>query len=164
MQVEKEDDRANLGARQSARSQTRPEQRTLRKFCFHQESWIKQALENLPKGLHARMELGKPAARARLMPGFPPHQCLVKVGVNVEKCALRTHTNSALYAVTGWDDPLSFTEWRLTGAYFFGFSLPTFLLAETEQERQCPCGKELDEGGHHVQCCARAGGLASWTQ
>jgi len=46
-------------------------------------------------------------------------------------------------------------EWRLTGAYLFGLTSPTFLLAETAQERQCPCGKELDEGGHHVQCCAK---------
>ena len=95
---------------------------------------------SLPPGLHARMELHKPVVHARLtpgsMPGSPLHQCLVKVGVNVEKCALRTHTIPALYAVIGWEDPLSLTEWRLTGAYVFGFTSPTFLLAETEQERQ----------------------------
>ena len=40
------------------------------------------------------------------------------------------------------------------GTYLFGFTSPTFLSAETEKERLCPCGKQLDEGGHNVQCCA----------
>ena len=40
---------------------------------------------------------------------------------------------------------MSLTEWRLTGAYLFGFASLTFLLAETEQHH----------GGHHVQCCAK---------
>jgi hypothetical protein len=62
---------------------------------------------------------------------------------------------AALYAVTRWEDLLSFQEWRVTGTYLFGFTSPTFLSAETEKERLCPCGKQLDEGGHHVQCCAK---------
>ena len=52
-------------------------------------------------------------------------------------------------------DPLSLTEWRLTGACLFGFTSQTFLLAETEKERQCFCGKNLDERDHRVQCCAK---------
>ena len=102
----------------------------------------------MPPGLHARMELRTPVVHERLTPGPPLPQCLIKVGVNVEKCALRTHIIPALYAVTAWEDPLSLAEWCFTGTYLFGFTSPTLLLAETEQERQCPCGKELDEGGH----------------
>ena len=64
-------------------------------------------------------------------------------------------TVSALHAVKGWEDLLSLAEWRLTGAYLFGSTSPTFLVAETEQEQQGPCGKELDEGGPHVQRCAK---------
>jgi hypothetical protein len=62
---------------------------------------------------------------------------------------------AALYAVTGWEDSLSFQEWRLTGTYLFGFTTPTFLSAGTEKERLSFCGKQPDEGGHHVQCCAK---------
>ena len=53
-------------------------------------------IESFPPGLQARMELRKPVVHECLTPGPPLHQCLVKVGVNVEKCALRTHTISAL--------------------------------------------------------------------
>jgi hypothetical protein len=41
------------------------------------------------------------------------------------------------------------------GAFLFGFTSPTFPLEETDQERQCRCGKELDERGEHVQCCTK---------
>ena len=41
------------------------------------------------------------------------------------------------------------------GTYLFGFTSPTFLSAETEKERLCLHGNQLDEGGHHVQCCAK---------
>ena len=83
------------------------------------------------------------------------YQTLIKVGVNMVQFTVRTHTMAALYAATGWEDPLSFQEWRLTGTYLFGFNSPTFVPAETEKKRLCPCGKQLDEGGHHVQCCAK---------
>ena len=53
MQKEKEDDRVHSGARQSARSQIRPEQRTIREFCFDKESWVNQALERMPPPLKA---------------------------------------------------------------------------------------------------------------
>ena len=44
----------------------------------------------------------------------------------------------------------------MTGkTYLFGFTAPTFLSAETEKERLCPCCEQLDEGDHHVQCCAK---------
>ena len=35
------------------------------------------------------------------------------------------------------------------------FISPTFLLAEMEKERLRPCGKQLNKGGHHVQCCTK---------
>ena len=54
-------------------------------------------------------------------------------------------------ALYGWEDPLSFQVWRLTGMYLFGFTSPTFLSAEAEKECLCPCGKQFDEGAHHVQ-------------
>ena len=57
MQVEKEDDCLEASARKSARSQIRPEQRTIREFCFDQELWVKKALESLPPGLKTRMKL-----------------------------------------------------------------------------------------------------------
>jgi len=45
------------------------------------------------------------------------------------------------------------------------FTSPTYPSAQTDRERRCPCGKELDEGGDHVQCCAKhARGLATWAQ
>ena len=50
---------------------------------------------------------------------------------------------------------VSFLEWRLTGTYLFGFTPPTIIVAKTEKERLCPGGQQLDEGGHHVQCCAK---------
>jgi len=50
---------------------------------------------------------------------------------------------------------LSFQKWRPTETYLFGFTSPTFLSAETEKERLGLCGKQLDEGGHHLQCCAK---------
>ena len=31
----------------------------------------------------------------------------------------------------------------------------SLLLEETQKERQCPCGKEIDEGSHHVQYRAK---------
>ena len=86
--------------------------------------------------------------------GTPLYQTLVQVGVNIDQFTVRTHTMAALYAVSGWEDPLSFQEWRLTGTYLFGFTSPIFFPAETGKERLCTCGKQLDEGGHHVQCCA----------
>ena len=43
----------------------------------------------------------------------------------------------------------------MTRTYFYGFSSPTFLSAEAEKERLCPCGKQLDEGCHHVQFFAK---------
>ena len=128
---------------------------TIREFCFSKEFWVTQALANMPPGLKARMELRMPIVHERPSDGSPLHQALVKVGVNIERFFVRTHTMSALYAVTGWEDPLSFSEWRLTSAYLFGFTSPTYNLAETSDERRCPCGKELDVGGHHVQCCAK---------
>jgi hypothetical protein len=155
MQVDERDDHLQSGVRQSARSQIRPEQRTIREFCFSKEFWVTQALANMPPGLKARMELRMPIVHECPLQGSPLHQTLVKVGVNIERFSVRTHTMSALYAFTGWEDPLSFSEWRLTGAYLFGFTSPTYTLAETSDERRCPCGKELDEGGHHVQCCAK---------
>ena len=41
------------------------------------------------------------------------------------------------------------------GTFLFGFTSPAFLSAGTGKERLCPCGKQLDQGGHHVQCCAK---------
>jgi hypothetical protein len=148
-----EDDREQSCARKSARSQIRPEQRTLREFRFDQEKWTQLALSTMTPGLKARLELRKPVVHERPTSGSPLHQSLVKVGINIEAFTLRTHTMAALYAITGWEDPLSFSEWRLVGTYLFGFTSPTYPL-EPEQ-RRCPCGKELDEGGHHVQCCAK---------
>jgi hypothetical protein len=148
-----EDDREQSCARKSVRSQIRPEQRNLREFRFDQEKWTQQALSTMPPGLKARLELRKPVVHERPTSGSPLHQSLVKVGINIEAFSLRTHTMAALYAITGWEDPLSFSEWRLVGTYLFGFISPTYPL-EPEQ-RRCPCGKELDEGGHHVQCCAK---------
>ena len=100
------------------------------------------------------MELRKPIFHERLYTGSPLYQTLIKVGVNIDQFTVRTHTMAALCAVTGREDPLSFQEWRLTGPYLFGFTSPTFFSAETEKERLRSCGKQLDEGGHHVQCCA----------
>jgi hypothetical protein len=148
-----EDDREQSCARKSMRSQIRPEQRTIREFCFDKAPWTQKALSSMPPGLRARMELRKPVLHERPTSGSPLHQSLVKVGINIEGFSLRTHTIAALYAITGWEDPLSFSEWRLVGTYLFGFISPTYPL--DKEERQCPCGKELDEGGHHVQCCAR---------
>ena len=88
------------------RSQIRPEQRTIREFCFSKEFWVTQALANMPPGLKARMELRMPIVHERPLDGSPLHQALVKVGVNIERFSVRTHTMSALYAVTGWEDPL----------------------------------------------------------
>jgi len=147
MQEEKEHDRLHAGASQSARSLIRQEQRTIREFCFDKESWVKfpvnQALERMPPPLKARMEPRKPIFQERLDAGFPLYPTLFKVGVDIDQFTVRTHTMAALYAVTGWEDPLSFQEWRLTGTYLFGFTSPTFLSAETEKERLCPCGKQL---------------------
>ena len=67
----------------------------------------------MPLGLKARLELRKPVVHERPMSGSPLHQSLVKVGINIEAFSLRTHTMAALYAFTGWEDPLSFSEWRL---------------------------------------------------
>ena len=89
MQVEKENARLELGARKNARGQTRPEHRTIRELCFDQELRVKKAFASMPPGPHARMELRKPVVHARLTPGSTLHQCLVKVGINVKKCALR---------------------------------------------------------------------------
>jgi hypothetical protein len=155
MQVDEREDHLQSCVRKSVRSQIRPEQRTIREFCFSKEFWVTQALASMPQGLKARMELRMPIVHQRLSEGSPLHQALVKVGVNIERFSVRTHTMSALYAVTGWEDPLSFSEWRLTGAYLFGFTSPTYNLAQTSDERRCPCGKELDVGGHHVQCCVK---------
>ena len=83
------------------------------------------------------------------------YQTLIKVGVNMVQFTVRTRTMAALYAVTGWEDPLSFQEWRLSGTYLFGFTSPTFLSVETERERMCPGGRQLDEGDYHVQRCAK---------
>ena len=77
MQEAKEDDRLNLGARQSAQSHIRPGHRTMREFCLDKEAWV----------------------------------------------TLCTHTMSAFHAVTGWENPLSFQECRLTGKYIFGFTV-----------------------------------------
>jgi hypothetical protein len=60
VQEEKADDRLNSGARQSAWSQIRREQRTIREFCFDKESWVIQALERMPPPLKTRMELRMP--------------------------------------------------------------------------------------------------------
>ena len=69
MQVEKEDNRLDSDARKSARSQVRPEQRTIREFYFDQKSWVKKALANMPPGLCTRLELRKPVVHERLTPG-----------------------------------------------------------------------------------------------
>ena len=91
--------------------------------------------------LKTRIKLRKPIFNDRLDAGSPLYQTLIKVGVNMVQLTVRTHAMAALYAVTGWEDPLSFQEWRLTGTYLFGFTSPTFLSAETEKKRLCPCGK-----------------------
>jgi hypothetical protein len=122
MQEDEQDDHLQSSVRKSVRSQIRPEQRTIREFCFSKEFWVIQALANLPPGLKARMELRMPIVHECPSVGSPLHQSLVKVGVNIERFSFRTHTMSALYAVTGWEDQLSFSEWRLTGAYLFGFT------------------------------------------
>jgi len=155
VQEEKEDDRLNSGARQSARCQIRQEQRTIRELCVDKESWVIQALERIPPPLKTRMELRMAIFHERLDAGSPLYQTLIKVGVSMVQFTGRTRTMAALYAVKGWEDPLSFQECRLTGTYLFSFTSSTFLTAETEKERLCPCGKQLDEGVHHVQCCAK---------
>ena len=66
---------------------------------------------------------------------------------------------AALFAITGWEDPLFLSEWRLVGTNLVGFISPTYPLEK--DERRCPCGKELDEGGHHAQCCAKHA-LGGW--
>ena len=101
----------------------------------------------MPPPPKARMEIRSPVFHERLNTGSPLHQTLVKLGVDIDQFTVRTHTMAALYAVTGWEDPLSFQEWRLTGPYLFGFTSPTFNSPETEKKGLCPCGKQLDEGG-----------------
>ena len=116
---------------------------SIREVSFDKESWAIQALERMPPPLKTRMELRKPMFHERLDAGSPLYQTLIKVGVNMVQFTVRTHTMAALDAVTGWEDPLSFQEWHLTGMYLLGFILPTFLSAETQRERRYPCGKQL---------------------
>ena len=70
------------------------------------------------------MELRKPIFHERLDADSPPYQTLPRVGVNIVQFTVRTHTMAALYAVTGWEDPLSFQKWRLTGTHLFVFTSP----------------------------------------
>ena len=101
MQEEKEEDRLNTGARQSAWSWIRPEQRTIREFCFDKEFWVIQALERMPPPLKTRMELRKPIFYERLDAGSPLYQTLIRVGVNMVHFTVRTHTMAALYRMGG---------------------------------------------------------------
>ena len=111
-----------------------------------------QALESKPGPFTARMELHKPVFHQRLNTVSPLYRTWVKVGVNVGHFTVRTRTMAALYAVTGREDPLSLQEWCLTGTCLFDLTPPTFLSAETENER---LWKQLDEGSHNMQCCAK---------
>jgi len=143
MQEDEQDDHLQSCVRKSVRSQIRPGQRTIRKFWISKAFWVTQALANMPPGLKARMELRMPIVHERPSDGSPLHQTLVKVGVNIERFSVRTHTMSALHAVTGWEGPLSFSEWRHTGAYLFGFTSPTYTFVETSDEQRCPCRQDL---------------------
>ena len=66
MQEEKEDDCLHSGARQSARSQIRPEQRTIRGFCVDKDSRVNLALKRVSPPLKARMQLRMPIFHERV--------------------------------------------------------------------------------------------------
>ena len=58
--------------------------------------------------LTARMEFRKTIFHERLDAGSQLYQTLVNLGVTIDQFTVRTHTMAALYAVSGWADPLSF--------------------------------------------------------
>jgi len=111
MQVEKEDGHLYSVARKGVRSQIPPEQRTVREFRFDQESWVKKSLKSSPPDLHARMELRKPVIHERLTPRTPLHQCLVKIGVTVE----RSRSGSALVGRSSTREVVMFSAAPNTG-------------------------------------------------
>ena len=108
-------------------------QRTIPEICFDKESRVIIVLERMPLPLKMRMELRVPTFHERLDVGSPLYQTLIKV--NIVQLTVRSHTMAALCAFTGWDNPLSFQAWRLTGTYLFSFTpLPFF------RRRKSVCG------------------------
>ena len=100
MQEEKEDGCLHSGAHQSARSQIRPEQRTIRDFCVDKNAWVTLALERVSPPLKSRMQLRKPIFHERLDAGSQS-PTLIKVGVNIVQSTVRTQIMAAISTVTG---------------------------------------------------------------